>query len=236
MSKHILTWLGHGTFLLQHSTGVNIIFDPWVDENPSFPVGFNLPKIDLILVSHGHFDHISSTPKLCKKQSPQPQVIGIFELCNWLERKGVDNCIAMNKGGTITEHGLEITMVHADHSCGISEDDGSITYGGEAVGFVIKLDSENTMYFSGDTNVFESMKLIHELYNPNIAILPIGDRFTMGPMEVGKAIELLKVTTLIPMHFGTFPDLTGTPELLTKSLRNHDINIKVPTPGKNIEI
>mgnify|MGYP001564231967 FL=1 len=148
MSTHSLIWLGHGTFLLRHANGTNIMFDPWINENPSYPSNFILPKIDLILVTHGHFDHISSTPALCKQQENNPKVVCIFELCTWLKNKGVQKCIPMNKGGTIKEFGIEITMVHADHSCGITEDDGSISYGGEAVGFVVTLDESSVLYFA----------------------------------------------------------------------------------------
>ena len=234
MSQHSLIWLGHGSFLLKHSSGINIMFDPWIDDNPAYPQGYDLGKVDLVLITHGHYDHIASTPTLCKAQ--KPTVVAIFELCNWLERKGVENCVAMNKGGTVELMGIEITMVHADHSCGITEDDGSISYGGEAVGFVVKLDDENSLYFAGDTNVFSSMSLIQELYQPNIACLPIGDRFTMGPHEVVKAVELLGIKTLIPMHFGTFPDLTGTPEQVIEKLSKIDVDVITPKAGASITL
>lgn len=234
MSSNKLTWLGHGTFLFESSSGVRIVFDPWMEENPSYPKEFDIGRVDLILVTHGHFDHIASTPKLWEKD--KPKVIGIFELCNWLEKKGVTNTVPMNKGGTINELDIDITMVHADHSCGITDDDGSIVYGGEAVGFVLDVDSSLRLYFAGDTNIFESMKLIRRLYAPNVACLPIGDRFTMGPQEAAEAAKMLEISTLIPMHFGTFPDLTGTPAAVNDLLEGSNTKLVIPEVGVPISI
>jgi L-ascorbate metabolism protein UlaG (beta-lactamase superfamily) len=163
-------------------------------------------------VSHGHFDHIHDAIPLAKKHSSK--VVAIYETCAWLGRKGVENCLAMNKGGSQQVGGVRVTMTHAVHSCGISEDDGSIVYGGEAAGYVLRFADGRSVYFSGDTNVFSDMALIAELYEPELAFLPIGDLYTMSPKEAAKACELLKVKTVIPMHFGTFPPLTGTPEAL----------------------
>lgn len=226
---HQLTWLGHGTFLLETSSNMRILFDPWIDGNPSFPHSYELQQIHLILITHGHYDHIASTPDVWLKN--KPKVIGIFELCNWLERKGVDTVFPMNKGGSTFEAGIKITMVNADHSCGITDDDGKIIYGGESVGYVLKLDSNQTLYFAGDTNIFESMRLIQRLYTPNVACLPIGDRFTMGPMEAVEAAKLLKIERFIPMHYGTFPELTGTPAQVKSLLEGSDIEFIVPEIG-----
>ena len=224
-----LTWLGHATFKLEYQ-GLTVLIDPWVANNPSCPESLKqFERIDLMLVTHGHFDHIADAIPLAKQF--QPQVVGIFEICEWLAGKGVANCNGMNKGGTQTIHGIDITMVHADHSCGIQEDDGSIVYGGEAVGFVLGFPNGQKIYHAGDTNVFGDMALIHELYTPDLVLLPVGDRFTMGPREARKAIELLQAPKVIPMHFGTFPLLTGTPELLRTLTQDMPVEIIELTPG-----
>ena len=163
-----------------------------------------------------------------------PQVVGIFETCAWLESKGVKNTAAMNKGGTQKVGEIEVTMVNAVHSCGIQDGD-KIIYGGEACGYVVRLPGGLTIYHAGDTAVFGDMKLIAELYSPELAMLPIGDHFTMGPREAALAIRLLGVKHVVPMHFGTFPVLTGNPEALRKatadipSLETHELK-----PGESL--
>jgi len=206
-----ITWLGHGTFQLRLESGEVIVLDPWTDGNPAFPKGFEISRVDTIVISHGHFDHIHDAVPLAKKFSPK--VVAIYETCHWLESKGVQNCCAMNKGGTQKVGSLGITMTHAIHSCGILDGD-QIIYGGEAAGYVLYVPDGRRIYFAGDTNVFSDMTLIHELYSPQLAMLPIGDLFTMSPREASVACKMLKVETVIPMHFGTFPALTGRPEQL----------------------
>lgn len=207
-----ITWLGHGTFHFVLPGGETIILDPWTDGNPAYPKGFEIKRCDTMLISHGHFDHIHDAAPIAKKF--HPKVIAIYETCHWLEKKGVQNCSGMNKGGTQEAGAVTVTMTHAIHSCGITEDDGSIIYGGEAAGYVITLPDQRVVYFSGDTNVFSDMALIAELYKPSLAFLPIGDFYTMGPREAAVACRLLNVKTVIPMHFGTFPALIGRPNQL----------------------
>src|SRR5215470_6228072 len=208
-----ITWLGHGTYKIRLESGEVVLVDPWLEGNPSYPKDHNFDRVDAILVSHGHFDHIHDVLPLAQKFSPP--VVAIYETAHWLESKGVKNTIGMNKGGTAVVGPVSVTMTHAVHSCGIL-DDGKIIYGGEAAGYVLEFPDGRRAYFSGDTNVFSDMQLIAEIYQPELAFLPIGDLYTMSPREAAVACRMLKAKQVIPMHFGTFPPLTGRPEELAR--------------------
>ena len=228
-----ITWLGHGSFEFRLPDGAVVVADPWVTGNPAYPAGHQFSRIDLILITHGHFDHIHDAVPLAKRF--QPQVVAIYETCQWLESKGVANLCAMNKGGTQKAGPATVTMTHAVHSCGILED-GRIIYGGEACGYIIQAPDGRKIYFAGDTNVFSDMQLIEQLYQPELAILPIGDLYTMGPKEASLAARLLKAKKVIPMHFGTFPPLTGRPGELAQGIRGlPETEVWALEPGKSVK-
>lgn len=212
-----ITWLGHGTFQLRLSTGEVLLMDPWIEGNPAYPASHSIDQVNAILITHGHYDHIHDAVPLAKKFTTQ--MVAIFETAHWLESKGVENVTPMNKGGSQRVGPITVTMTHAVHSCGILED-GKIIYGGEAAGYVLHLEDGRRAYFAGDTNVFSDMQLIEQLYHPELVFLPIGDLYTMSPREAALACRLLKPRKVVPMHFGTFPPLTGRPEQLAGLIRD----------------
>jgi L-ascorbate metabolism protein UlaG (beta-lactamase superfamily) len=227
-----ITWLGHGTFQFQLPSGQVILMDPWTDGNPAYPKGYQIERIDTMCISHGHFDHIHDAVPLAAKFAPE--VVAIFETAHWLESKGVAKTRPMNKGGSQKVGDVTVTMTHAIHSCGIL-DDGKIIYGGEAAGYILHLPDKRVVYFAGDTNVFSDMALIEQLYHPELAFLPIGDLYTMSPHEAAMACRLLRARKVIPMHFGTFPPLTGRPDALRERIRGLETEIWELEPGKSVD-
>ncbi|HXE90434.1 MAG TPA: metal-dependent hydrolase [Terriglobales bacterium] len=227
-----LTWLGHSTFRVQTPEGRVLLIDPWVMGNPACPVEQqDVGKVDALLCTHGHGDHIGDAVEIAKRSDPV--VVGVYELCLWMQSKGVKQISPMNKGGSQTVADVRVTMVHADHSCGI-EDDGKVIYGGEACGYVLTFSNGLKLYHAGDTNVFGDMHIIHELYGPEIAMLPIGDLFTMSPREAAYAAKLLRPQVIIPMHFDTFPVLTGKPRDLKKLVADLGIEVIEMHPGQTL--
>lgn len=224
-----LTWLGHATFRIETGAQTALV-DPWVMGNPLCPEKEKkLKKLDVMLCTHGHFDHIGDAVEIARQHNPT--VVGIFELCSWMEKKGVKKTSPMNKGGTQAVGDIRVTMVHADHSCGILDGD-QIVYGGEACGFVIEFQNGLKIYHAGDTAVFGDMQIIHELYAPDIALLPMGDHYVMSPREAAYACKLLKPKAVVPMHFGTFPVLTGTPAQLKQLAK--DVEVVEMKPGQTL--
>jgi len=230
---NIITWLGHATFKITLANGKVILLDGWVDGNPACPKeAKKLDRVDAILITHGHGDHIGDVLSLAKKF--KPQVVAIYETAGWLESKGVKNVTGMGKGGTFKAGEIEITMVHAIHSNSIQDGDKMI-YGGEPAGYIVRLPGGLTLYHAGDTAVFGDMKIIGELYAPELAMLPIGDFYTMGPREAALAIRLLNVKHVIPMHYATFPALTGTPDELKRVTSDiPGLKIHALKPGESI--
>ena len=228
------TCLGHATVRCDLPGGEVVLIDPWVASNPACPEDQkSFDRLDAILITHAHFDHMGDAVELAKRHRPA-RIVANFEICSWLESKGVENCSGMNLGGTQEVLGLQVTMVRADHSSGLSDGD-KVIYGGVAAGYMVKLPGGYTFYHSGDTALFSDMQLLGELYRPELAMLPIGDHFTMGPLQAARACRYLGVRQVIPIHWGTFPLLTGTPEQLEKVLDDHGTNCKVITlkPGQS---
>ena len=233
MQTLAITWLGHSTFVLRTPGGKRLLLDPWLTNNPSCPEELKrTPAVDVILASHGHFDHIEDLVRVARDTGAP--VVGIFELCDWLGRKGLQNLAPMNKGGSQEIAGLRVTMTDARHSSGFVEN-GQMVYMGEPAGYVIRLEDGRVIYYSGDTCLFGDMRLIGELYRPEIAFLPIGDRFTMDPVQAAKACELLGVRQVVPMHWGTFPLLTGTPAALRALVEPKGVQVLEMKPGQTAD-
>ena len=226
-----ITWLGHATFRFETSEGKVVIVDPWLGGNPACPDSEKeQSSADLVLITHGHFDHIGDAVELGKRL--QPQTFAIPETSHWLNSKDVPNVGELNKGGTVEAQDVRFTMTHAVHSCGITDGD-KIVYGGEAAGYVLEFPGGLKVYHAGDTTVFSDMKIIGELYQPDISLLPIGDWYTMSPREAAYACNLLGARTVVPMHFGTFPILTGTPDELRK-LVGSGVDVVEMKPGETV--
>ena len=229
-----LTWLGHNSFKLVTRGARTVLLDPWVEGNPACPRELKqFDKIDVMTISHGHGDHMGDAVALGKKH--RPVVVCNYEIHLFLQRKGVPNTSPMNKGGTQEAAGLKFTMVHATHSSGI-DDGGQMVYGGEPCGFVVTLEDGTRIYHAGDTAAHADMAIIGELYEPDIALLPIGDLFTMSPREAAVAARMVKAKLIVPAHYGTFPALTGTPEALREELARHKVGAEVVVlrPGESL--
>lgn len=226
-----ITWLGHATVLIQTAKGTNILIDPFIAQNPKYPKDFELPAaIHFILLTHGHGDHISDVVPVAAKHGST--VVAIYELAAYVAAKGVAKTIGMNLGGTVQLGEVAATMVEAKHSAGAQDENGT-HYVGVAAGYVLAVSDGPVLYHAGDTAVFGDMKLIRELYEPEVAMLPIGGHFTMGPREAALAVQLLTPKMVLPLHFGTFPPLKGTPEELAE-LTGPGVEIVRWAPGDTI--
>lgn len=224
-----ITWLGHSTFLLGTPEGKTILVDPWLAGNPKCPREHHEAASDAILITHGHFDHVGDVVAASKRCAGQ--VVGIFEISVWLKGEGVEEgkLVGMNKGGRVALEGLNAsaTMTDAKHSSSTIRADGSIMYLGEPAGYVVEFSNGFTLYVAGDTCLFRDQETIGMLYQPDAAILPIGDLYTMDPRAAAYACKWLGVKTVVPCHYGTFPPLTGTPEALRTHLDALGVSTRV---------
>jgi len=221
-----VTWLGHAAFLIESPKGVRIAIDPWIGNNPAFPKGFDYGKLDVIAATHGHFDHFGDDGIPLAKRSGAT-VIAIFELALHCGAHSVEKVSGMNKGGSQRIANVEFRMVQAVHSAGTSGAGKETNFPADPCGYVMTFEDDFRIYHAGDTNVFSDMALIGELYAPDLALLPIGDFYTMGPREAAKACELLRVPRVLPMHWGTFAALPGRPEALREELAKRRLAVEV---------
>jgi L-ascorbate metabolism protein UlaG (beta-lactamase superfamily) len=230
MPDTTLTWLGHATFRFDTPGGKRVYIDPFLHGNPKCPESELEPeRIDVIALTHAHGDHLGDTVELAKKHGCT--VIAPVELADWLQIKHeLQNVLDPNKGGTVSVEGLKFTLTNAHHSSSNND----LEYMGEPCGIVAEVENGTKLYFAGDTCVFGDMQLIGRIYSPDVAILPIGDHYTMGPREAAVALELLGVERCVPCHYGTFPALVGTPAELRELAPN--VQVDELEPGGSLTV
>jgi len=206
-----ITYMGHSTFRVVTPGDEQIIIDPWLTDNPQTPEDMKqVGELDTMLITHGHFDHFADVIPIARETGAT--VVSNFEIFSYLQGQGIENAMPIQKGGTIEVGGVKVTATNAFHSSSIALDDGSLIYGGEPLGYVIEFESGFKVYHAGDTAIFGDMRLIGELYRPDLALLPIGDQVVMSPFEAAHATRLLGIEHVVPIHYGTFPFVPGTPE------------------------
>lgn len=227
----IIQWFGHSTALITSPGGKRLLVDPYVQNNPACPEQLHrVENLDLLLITHAHFDHMQDVLAVIESGRPK-KVICIHEIGLWLGTKGIENVSDMNRGGTQEAEGLKITMTQAWHSSGFLDGD-RLVPGGEPSGYVIEMENGFRLYHSGDTALFGDLALIGEIWKPDLALLPIGGHYTMGPEEAARAAKLLGVKRVVPIHYGTWPILAGTPERLREAGRPDGLEVLALKPGE----
>ncbi len=242
MQQHRIDFFGHSAFRITSAKGLVIWIDPWIENRlapaeikPDARTGGKTGRADLVLITHAHGDHLGNVISIAR--SPATEVVAVHEIQQYLLAGGLPNVIGMNIGGTYPTKGVKVTMTPAVHSSSI-QNGNDILYGGTAAGFVVHLEDGTAIYHAGDTDLFGDMALIGELHRPQIAMLPIGDHYTMGPRAAAHAARLIGAGTLIPMHYGTFPVLTGTVAEFESEVKALGLNTRVVAiaPGEGMEL
>ena len=231
-----IRWYGHACVEVETPGRKRVLIDPWFGNPKSPRPAASVDRCDLLLVTHGHSDHMGDAVAIASRTRPAWPCI--HEMSLWLGRRlpgGNDAVTGMNKGGTYEAAGLKVTMVTAVHSAGDwNAQLEAPMYLGDPAGFVVELENGYRIFHAGDTDVFGDMRLIGELWHPDLALLPIGGHYTMDPRGAALAVELLGVTDVMPIHYGTFPILAGTPDQLRAELSQRglgSVEVHAPEPG-----
>jgi L-ascorbate metabolism protein UlaG (beta-lactamase superfamily) len=230
-----ITWYGHSAFRLDFSSHA-VLIDPFFTGNPSFTSdkAAAIKGVSHIVLTHGHGDHVGDTLDIAKQNGAT--VTGDYDLLMWLASKGLEKLNPMNTGGTTDLGGFTVSMVRADHSSGDIQDGASV-YLGNPHGVIIKAPGEPTVWHLGDTDIFSDMALLSEIHQPKVAMVPIGDRFTMGAATAALAVKrFLNVETVIPCHFGTFPIIDQTADKFVAAMKGHATKVIVPQNGKAFSV
>jgi len=230
-----ITWFGHSAFRLEFGDKA-VLIDPFFTGNPAFisDKAAATKSVTQIVLTHGHFDHVGDTLDIA--QTTGAPVIANYDLCMWLAGKGLAKFDPMNTGGTTDQGGFTVTLVRADHSSGDIAN-GMPIYLGNPCGVIIKAQGEPIVYHMGDTDIFSDMALIAEIHQPNIAMVPIGDRFTMSPSTAALAVKrFFKLDAVIPCHYGTFPIIEPTANKFVAEMKGHATRVIVPDKGKAVTL
>ena len=230
-----ITWYGHSAFRLDFA-GNAVLIDPFFTGNPAFVSDPReaMRGVKHIVLTHGHADHVGAALDIAKQN--EATVTTNYDLCMWLAGKGLQKMNPMNTGGTTDLGAFSVTMVRADHSSGDIKD-GMPIYLGNPCGVIIKAKGEPTVWHMGDTDIFSDMALLAEIHQPKVAMVPIGDRFTMSPVTAALAVKrFLKVDAAIPCHYGSFPIIEPNADKFVAEMKGHATKVIVPEKGKPFSV
>ena len=219
-----IRWLGHAGFEIELD-GKILLVDPWLSGNPKAACKpSEIERADMVCVTHDHEDHMGDSVEICKRTGAV--FLGTYELASKAQKNGVKEAAGFNIGGTVNIKGINVTMVQAFHTCG----------SGAPTGFIIRGEGK-TVYHAGDTGIFGDMKLIGEIYKPDIALLPIGDYYTMGALQASEAVRLIKPKIVVPMHYMTFPVLAQSADEFLSLVKEKtpEVKVVVLNPGESFE-